>query len=167
MRDGLKLSIGALMGFIALLALELALFQRLLFLIMMPPITMALISLNLAVLYAFRWLPRALSSRIGGLLSGGLISIFVLVGYYVITAAAPNINLGIVGRELGAYFNNLAASRSDPAGALATALRGVAQWAHMAEFILLDLVGLSIIWFGGWLDARSYVSAAAPEARAS
>src|SRR5262249_47417492 len=86
MRRGPRLSIGTLMRLIALFALELAMFQRVLFLVVVPPITMAIVSLNLAVLYAFRWLPPTLAGRIAGLLSGGLISIFVLVGYYVATA---------------------------------------------------------------------------------
>ena len=88
MRAGLRISIGTLMRLIALFALELAMLQRVLFLVVIPPISMAVVSLNLAVLFAFRWLPPYMANRIAGLLSGGLISIFVLVGYYVMTASA-------------------------------------------------------------------------------
>jgi hypothetical protein len=152
MRPGLRISIGALMRLIALFALELAMLQRVLFLIVIPPISMALLSLNLAVLFAFRWLPPYMATRIAGLLSGGLISIFVLVGYYVLTADPHNPALGIGGRVIGAHFSDLAASRPDPAGGLAALLRLAARSAQLAEIILLDLVGLAIIWFGGWMD---------------
>ena len=104
MHPGLRISIGALMRLIALFALELAIFQRVLFLVLIPPISMALLSLNLAVLFAFRWLPPYLANRIAGLLSGGLISIFVLVGYYVMTADPRNPELGIARRKLLGSF---------------------------------------------------------------
>jgi hypothetical protein len=126
--------------------------QRVLFLIVIPPISMAILSLNLAVLFAFRWLPPYMASRIAGVLSGGLISIFVLVGYYVMTADPHNPALGIAGKVLGAHFSDLAASRPDPAGGLAALLRLAARSAQVAEIILLDLVGLVIIGFGGWMD---------------
>jgi hypothetical protein len=154
MRSGLRISIGALMRLIALFALELAMLQRVLFLIMIPPISMAVLSLNLAVLFAFRWLPPYMATRIAGLLSGGLISIFVLVGYYVMTADPHNPALGITGKVLGAHLSELAASRPDPSGGLVTLLRLAARSAQVAEIILLDLLGVAIIWFGGWMDSR-------------
>jgi hypothetical protein len=167
MRRGLKISIGALMRLIALFALELAMFQRVLFLIVIPPITMAIVSLNLAVLFAFRALPPSMSNRIAGLLSGGLISIFVLVGYFVMTAGPSNPELGLFGRMVAAFMHDLAASRPDPAGAAASALRLAARTAQVAEIILLDLVGLSIVWIGGWLDGRRHTARTVPEAPAS
>jgi hypothetical protein len=153
MRSGLRLSIAALMRLIALFALELAMFQRVLFLIVIPPISMAVVSLNLAVLFAFRWLPPSMANRIGGLLSGGLISIFVLVGYYL-TADARNPTFGSGGKALGAFLSGLAATRPDPSGALAALLRLAAKSAQLAEIILLDLLGLAIIWAGGCMDSR-------------
>src|SRR4051794_20745711 len=164
MRRRFRLSIGALMRLIALFALELAMLQRVLFLIVIPPVTMAVVSLNLAVLFAFRWLPASLATRIAGLLSGGLISIFVLVGYYVMPAGdMHDPALGIICKVCGAYFHNLAASRPDPAGAVATILRLTARSARVAEIILLDLVGLSIVWFGGWMDSRRHPRPFVPE----
>ena len=53
---------------------------------------------------------------------------------------------------LGAHFSDLAASRPDPSGGLATLLRLAARSAQVVEIILLDLVGVAIIWFGGWMD---------------
>jgi hypothetical protein len=163
MRLGPRISIGALMRLIALFALEMAMFQRVLFLILIPPITMAVVSLNLAVLFAFRSLPGAMAARIAGLLSGGLISIFVLVGYYL-TADPRNPTLGAGGKVLGAFLSNLAATRPDPSGASATFLRLAARSAQVAEIILLDFFGLAIIWFGGWIDSRRRAGAIAPDA---
>jgi hypothetical protein len=169
MHRGPKISIGSLMRLIALVALELAMFQRVLFLIVIPPISMAVVSLNLAVLFAFRWLPRAMANRIAGLLSGGMISIFVLVGYYL-TADPRNPAFGAGGKMLSAFLSGLAASRPDPASPLAVFLSLAASSAQVAEIILLDLFGLAIIWFGGWIDSRRRAdlirSAAAPEAPA-
>jgi hypothetical protein len=167
MRSGLRLSIAALMRLIALFALELAMFQRVLFLVVIPPITMGVVSLNLAVLFAFRSLPPSMAGRTAGLLSGGLISILVLVGYYVVTADVHDQALGIVGKVWGTVFSNLAASRPDPAGAAATALRLGARSARPAEIVLLDFVGLSIIWFGGWMDSHARTGPVKAEAPAS
>jgi hypothetical protein len=167
MQLGPRISIAALMRLIALFAIELAMFQRVLFLIVIPPISMAVVSLNLAVLYAFRWLPSSMSQRIAGLLSGGLISIFVLVGYYVMTGDPHNPAIGIVGKVFGAYLSNLAASSPDPGGGLAAFVGLAARSAQVAEVILLDLVGLAIVWFGGWMDSRRHTGPVAPEASAS
>jgi hypothetical protein len=165
MRRRPTISIGALMWLIALCAVELAMLESLLFLIIVPPITMAVISLNLAVLYAFRSLPAPLAGRIAGLLSGGLISIFVLVGYYL-SADPRNPAVGAGGKALAAALSNLAASRPDPAGALAGLLRLGSRSAQVAEIILLDLFGLAIICFGGWIDSRRHAGVAAPDAPA-
>jgi hypothetical protein len=161
MRRGVRISIGTLMRLIALFALELAMFQGVLFLIVIPPITMAVVSLNLAVLFAFRWLPPSISMRIAGLLSGGLISIFVLVGYYVMTAK-HNPTLGVIANVLGDHLRHLAASRPDPAGGLANVLRLGARSAQAVEIVVLDLIGLCIVWFGGWMDSRRHPSPVAP-----
>lgn len=149
------------MWLIALFALEMAMFQRVFFLVAIPPITMAVVSLNLAVLFAFRSLPPFMARRIAGMLSGGLISIFVLVGYYL-TADPTSPALGMGGKVLGGFLNNLAASRLDPSGGLAAVLRHAARSAQVVEIILLDLLGLAIIWLGGWVDSRSQAGAIRP-----
>ncbi len=159
----LRFSIGRLMAVIALLALEMAVFQRALAMVVIPPITMAVVSMNLAVLYAFRALPRSMSHRIHGMLSGGLISIFVLVGYYL-SARPENPPVGIAGKALSELMASLAANRADASDLVATLLRLVARIAPAVEIVLLDLVGLAIIWAGGWLDGRRHASAAPPAA---
>ncbi len=147
------MSIGAIMRLIALIALEIALFKGMLSVILIPPATMAVVSLNLTVLFAFRSLPPRMANRIAGMLCGGLISIFVLVAYYL--TADSHTMLGAGGRALGSFLSNLAGSRSDPSDALGNLLRGAARSSLVVEIILLDLVGLAIIWAGGWIDFRT------------
>jgi hypothetical protein len=139
---------------IALIALELAMFGRLVPLVLIPPATMAIVSLNLVVLFASGFLPPRMANRIGGMLCGGLISIFVLVGYYVL-GGFNDFMRGAGAMALESFLSDLAASRPDPSDGPADLLRFGARWSMVAEIILLDLVGLAIIWAGGWIDFRS------------
>ena len=151
MRSTPRFSIGRLMGFIALFAVEMALFQRVLLLILMiPPVTVGIVSLNLAVLYALRWLPRAAASRIDGMLCGGMIALFVLVGYYLFASPGPW-PIGVVGRTIVGVLADLAAS--DPTSSV---LHLAARSAHFVEIVLLDLFGLTLIWGGGWIAGRRH-----------
>jgi hypothetical protein len=146
-----RMSIGGLMSVIALIALEMALFGRLVPLVLLPPATMAIVSLNLVVLFPSGFLPPRVANRIGGLLCGGLISIFVLVGYYVLGGFDESMH-GWGAKALGLFLSDQAASRPDPSDGAADALRFGARWSVVVEIILLDLVGLAIIWAGGWID---------------
>ncbi len=148
-----RLSIGRLMGFIALFAVEMALFQRVLFIFLLPPITMALVSLNLGLFSILSWLPPSMRARTFGLLSGGMISIFILVGYYLATPMKGP-PLGIAGQAISDYLANLAASQADPSGPATTVLRLAARSVLPVEIILLDLLGLAMIWIGGWVFSR-------------
>ncbi len=147
------MSIGALMGLIALIALEIALFKGILLLLFIPPATMGVLSMNLVVLFAFGLLPARMANRIAGMLCGGLISIFVLVAYYL--TADSRTMLGAGGRTLARFLFDLAASRSDPSDGPAGLLRFAGRSSLVVEIILLDLVGLAIVWAGGWIDFRS------------
>ena len=82
-----RISIARMMGIIALFAVEMAAFQRVLVIVLVPPVTMALVSVNLMVFYGLRWLPRSIEARVFGMVWGGMVSIFVLVGYYLTSRA--------------------------------------------------------------------------------
>ena len=157
MRSLPRLSIGRLMGFIALFAVEMALLQRLLLkIVTIPPITMGIVSMNLAILYALRWLPRSMVRRIEGMLCGGMIALFLLVGYYLL--AVPIYSpVGAVGARIAGFLNNLAGSRTDPSDAASSVLRQGVRLAFVVEIVLLDLFGLAVIWVGGWLAGRRHV----------
>ena len=79
---------------------------------MIPPITMGIVSLNLAILYALRWLPQAMAGRIDGILCGGMIALFLLVGYYLSSRAAP------VAARLG-WQSGFRTGSADPGGSAA------------------------------------------------
>jgi hypothetical protein len=162
MRSIPRLSIGRLMGLIALFAVELALFQRVLsFIVMIPPITVGIVSLNLAVLYALRWLPRAAASRIYGMLCAGLIALFMLVGYYIFATPGPW-PIGAIGTATSRVLFDLAASRTDPSDPTASFLRSAARTSRAVEIVLLDLFGLAVIWAGGWIAGRRHAGGTAP-----
>ncbi len=151
MRSLPRMSIGRLMGFIALFAVEMALLERLLFkIVTIPPITMGIVSMNLAVLYALKWLPRSMARRIEGMLCGGMIALFVLVGYYIL-AVPIHSQVGVIGAGIAGFLNNLAGSRADPSDAASSVLRLGARSAFVVEIVLLDLFGLGVIWAGGRL----------------
>jgi hypothetical protein len=154
MRSLPRISIARLMGFIALFAVEMALFQRVLVIFLLPPITMALVSLNLGLFSILRWLPPSMSARNFGMLGGGMISIFVLVGYYVVSPPVAGMPLGIAGKAISDVLANLAASQADPSAPATTVLRLAARSVLPMEIILLDLLGLAMIWTGGWIFSR-------------
>ncbi len=164
MRSLPRLLIGRLMAFIALFAIEMALLRRFLWLILVfPPVTMGIISLNLAVLNALRWLPRSVAGRINGMLCGAMTALFLLVGYYVVTVnPGPT---GFIGNAISQFLATLAARRADPSDHAATVLRLGASSAWQIEILLLDLFGLAVIWGGGWITSRR--PAAPVRARAS
>jgi hypothetical protein len=154
MRSLRRFSIGRLMGFIALFAVEMALFQRVLsFIVFIPPITVGIVSLNLAILYGLGWFPRAEASRIYGMLCAGLVALFVLVGYYIF--ATPGVwPIGAIGSAISRVCLDRAASRTDPSDAMAESLRFAASSARAVEIVLLDVFGLAVIWAGGWVAGR-------------
>ncbi len=108
MRSPPRLSIGRLMGFIALFAVELALLQHLRWdVLIFPPVTLGITSLNLAILKGLRWLPRSMAGRINGMLCGGMIALFVLVGYHVLTVSPGR--GGFIGQAISQFLANRSA----------------------------------------------------------
>jgi hypothetical protein len=78
MRKGNQTSTGAIMCFIGVVALELALFQEVWFIVLSPPITMAILAMNLGFLFLILH-PMPLESRIIGILMGGVAASFAMV----------------------------------------------------------------------------------------
>jgi hypothetical protein len=88
------MSIATLMGLIAVVAMELALFQGIFVIILLPPVTIAVVLLNLGLVFI---LGRGtfLMSRVVGMLMAGLIALFLMVAYYM--AGPPGSRLGMGG----------------------------------------------------------------------
>ena len=163
-RPRFSFSIARLMGLIALFAVELALFQRVwLFIVMIPPVTIGIVSLNLAILYALKWLPKAMAGRIDGILCGGMIALFLLVGYYL-SSSPRSWPLGWGGIRFSHWLADPGASLADPASPQASLLPLAARLVLPAEIVILDVLGLLLIWGGGWVAGRRHTGPVAPAA---
>ena len=153
MRPASRISIAGLMRLIALFAIELAMFQRVLFLVVIPPVTMACRFAQPGCSLRLRLLPPPCetgSSACSGRPDRALRARGIL--------SAPPIRgtrpFGVGGRRSVPLSMTWPPRGPDPSGPLATLLRLGARSAQVAEIILLDLVGLAIIWVGGWIDSR-------------
>jgi hypothetical protein len=146
MGTGNKISTAVLMWFIALVAIELAAFHGVWFIILAPPITMAVLTINLGVFFLMVR-PKLLEARIIGMMLGGLVACFATV-------------LGVIPEPLG-MFDHLqnvlytgASSLPDPQGVIARSLRSLGRNFYIFYFAVLDVLGVAIIWAGGWLGNR-------------
>ncbi len=135
-----------------MVAVELALFQGVFAIVLIPPVTMAVVLLNLGLMFVFAR-NSFLADRIVGMLMGGLIGLFLSVAYYL-TARPPTPDLGVLGLLLRGWFSNLAASQPDPAGGFAVTLRWAAGSMFVVESVVVDLIGLAMIWAGGSIVLR-------------
>jgi hypothetical protein len=139
-------STGALMAVIVVVAIQIALFQEVWMILVIPPITMALLTLNIVFMFLI-FCPMRLQRRIIGLMLGGLAACFVTL-------------LGMVPGPPGTLeqFQNAmstwAANRADPQGPTAQLLRFLARNFFILYFGTFDILGVALIWTGGWLDHR-------------
>jgi hypothetical protein len=152
MQSSFKISIATLMGLVAVVAVELALFQGVFVIVLLPPVTMAIVLLNLGLIFVLGR-NSFLAARIMGMLMGGLIALFLMVAYYL-TAGPSTRGLGLGGRVMQGWLSNLAGSQPDPAAGLAVFLRRAAGSMFVVEFVVLDLIGLAMIWAGGGIEGR-------------
>jgi hypothetical protein len=91
-----------------------------------------------------------MAGRSFGMLCGGMIALFVLVGYLL--QVRPG-GLGFIGRTIAQFLVNLAAARSDVADPSSSVRLG-ADLAWPLEIAVLDLFGIACIWAGGWIAPR-------------
>jgi hypothetical protein len=142
MRVSKPRSTGALMAVIVVIACELALFQDVWFIVVAPPITMALLVINLGFVFLMLR-PDGLETRIIGMMLGGFAASFVTV-------------VGFVGSidQRQNFLLNWASSLPDQQGLTVRFLRLLAGNLFVVYFALLDLLGVALILAGGWLDIR-------------
>lgn len=141
---------GSLMLLIGLVAMELAFFQGVWSIILIPVVTMAVLTVNLGLVFILLR-PHSLKLRILGMLLGGILAVFAAIGYYALYRPMPP-GGGVVGKSVSDYLVNWASSLEDPSGNPALVLRSVAGHMIQIEFVLLDLVGIAIIWACGSLE---------------
>ena len=151
MRTAKQTSTAALMSFVVLAALELALFQEVWFIVLSPPVTMAVLGLNLGIFFlAVR--PKLLKTRILGMLLGGLAACFA--------TALATLGSGETPVDSVMPYRNVlidwASTRPIDQGLTVSVLRFLIAHSIAIEFILLDLLGLAMIFWGGWVEHRWY-----------
>jgi hypothetical protein len=139
-------STGALMVVILVLACELALFQDVWSIVVIPSITMALLAMNLGFVFLMLR-PPALENRIIGMLLGGLAAwIATVLG--MIPAFGGKLD------HLRDFLVNWASALPDQQGPTVTLFRLAADFLFVVYFALLDLLGVALISGGAWLDNR-------------
>jgi hypothetical protein len=146
MRIASQISVGAMMRVTVLVAIELVLLRGVWFIVVFPPITMGVLAINLGLLFLMVR-PRFLETRMLGMLLGGLAACFVTaLGMF----PGPN---GIFDHLLN-VLRNWAWSRSDPQDLTVRFLLFLIYHFYVVYFALLDVLGVAILWTGGWLENR-------------
>ena len=148
---GARWSTGEIMMVIVPIAVELAVFQGVWWIIVIPPVLLALLTINLGVLFCLlggrRW-----QDRILGMLLGGILGLVASLAFY-----AVEIRLGQPGVIAGTCLHlveSWTGSLSDPGGVVASTFRLIGRRVAAIEVSLLDLVGMAAIWAGGRVDHR-------------
>ena len=148
---GARWSTGEIMMVIILIAVELAVFQGVWWIIVMPPILLALLTINLGVLFCLlggrRW-----QDRIIGMLLGGILGLVVSLVFY-----AVEIRLGRPGVIAGTCLHlveSWTGALRDPGGVVASTFRLIGRRVAAIEGGLLDILGIAAIWAGGRVDHR-------------
>ena len=158
MRTGNQVSTAALMWFIVLVALELVFFEGVWFIVVFPPMTMAVLAVNLGLLFLIVR-PRPLETRIIGMLLGG-VAVFIATGLGILLAFGLE-------EPLKNVLINWASTPPNNQGLTATVLRSLAEYLVVVYFSLLDLLGVAMIWAGGSLQHRWYRRLARERAQAT
>ena len=149
MRTSTQVSIAVVMWLVVVAAFELVLFEEfrsVRFLLLIPPITMAILSLNLGILFVVIR-PRLLEPRIAGMLLGGVAATFV-------TVLGLNRSCIPIIENVRSSTLNGPSGLSDQQGLKAAVRRFV--FAQMWDIVnaLVDILGVAIICAGGWLEHR-------------
>ena len=179
MRSGFKVSIGLIMLFIILVALQLVLFQGIWWIVVSPPITVIVLTLNLGLLFLLVR-PPVLEPRIIGMLLGGLVAFITIM--MLLLSEGQNVPrvapfrrrrtgpTGPIGKLVDNALYNWLESLPDQQSPTATVLWFILVNLNLIEFVLLDFIGLALIWAGGRVEyrlRRRWVRATAGAQRAS
>ena len=146
MKSPFKISIGALMAWISLIALQLVFFQGVWQVLVIPPMTIAALAVNLGLFFLLVR-PSALKTRIIGLLLGAIMAALV-------TILPLNRNTVELADDLQITVVNWISSQPDQEMLAVRFLQFVATYKIWIAFALLDLIGFAIIWAGGWVENR-------------
>jgi hypothetical protein len=146
MQSGLKVSIRSIMLFVVLVALQLAAFQGVWLILVIPPITIAFLTLNLGLFFLVAR-PKAMDTRIEGMLLGGVAGVFTTI--WPLTMRAITIL-----DDFHTALVNWISTLPNQQGPTATALRFLSHNRLVIGCALLDILGLAMIWAGGCIESR-------------
>jgi hypothetical protein len=159
-----KVSIGSTMLFIVVVALQMVLFEGVWHIVVIPWLTITLLTLNLALFFLLVRLP-ILERRIVGMLLAGVLACFA-VGLYVSFAPDPGrgwmrafrgravVPIGPIGRLVDGYLIDYITTMPDPQSTSHEILNFLYMNIYIIEFLVLDIVGVMMICAGGWLENR-------------
>jgi hypothetical protein len=142
-------STGEIMLVIVPIAVEPAVFQEVWSIILIPPVTIALVTINLGITFAVLRI-RGWEARIIGMLLGGIAGLFLSLLFYALEfrLGTP----GVIGSICVHRLEEWAGSLVDPGGGTALTLRFIGRHMIEIEGALQDILGVATIWAGGRLD---------------
>jgi hypothetical protein len=140
---------------VAVIAGELALFQEAWEAVLLPPVTMAFLAMNLGLFFLLIR-PRALETKIIGMMSAGLAAVFGMAAYMALSEVQNHGGLGLFGRLIETGFFDLCKSLifQNGRGWAAQTACALSDRAAPIEVALLDAMGVGLFWYGGRLDSR-------------
>ena len=151
-------STGKLMLLVVVAAGELALFRQVWQvreMLLLPPITMLFLAINLGLFYLLVR-PRALKTRILGMIWSGVAASFVIGGYLAISDYVQGIrgrDPALLGRMMQSGLEYCVTTLEDRNPWEAATLQRLLAYVSAIEFALLDVVGWVMIWYGGHLES--------------
>jgi len=157
-RFSFQTSTGKLMLLVVITAVELAFFQDVWQILVIPPITIATLAINLG-LWFLLVRPRWMDTRVIGMLLGGVAAclgnfLYLLLLLTPFFASGRFQGVGPIGVLLRTAATQWRTSLPDQGGGLAMLLQIVANGALVIECALGDLCNLAIIWAAGSLECR-------------
>jgi hypothetical protein len=135
---------------VVVVALELALFQGVWEIVVIPSVMMAFVGFNLGLVFLLIR-PRSFETRIVGLIWGCVAAFFAATAY-MLTVDPSRGSLGVLGTLATSALASSANSVTDQKGAPATILRFAASHMPWLESGLIDLFGLAIVIAGGGIQ---------------
>jgi hypothetical protein len=136
-----------------LVALNLTVFEGVLFILLAPPITLADILLNLGIFWLVARPQPFPNAIIGGLLAG-LAMVLISALYLWYSVQVMNARAGLIGGALQSVIDWILRSRSTTVLNLAPLLLQVREALIWVEFAAIDLLGILAIIHGGRLERR-------------
>lgn len=158
MSNPIQTSTGKLMLLIVLTAVELALFQDVWSIVVIPPVTAMTLGLNLGLWFVLlrpRWMePRIIGMLVGSLAALAGISFYLWWGWTEVRTARRIDWMGPIGAWVATTAAAWSSSVPDQRGNLAAFFDFISRSATWIEFAVLDLCCLAVIWTAGSLDCR-------------